>query len=80
MASNPAAQVVPGKSHSRYKYHKVLDGRKQPIRGLWKRNGKFIARLTVENDSGKKEVRWKPLEGAETQAQAQDTTQIPLQT
>jgi integrase len=35
-----------------------MDGRKQPIRGLWVRNGRFYAQLTFENgDTGKKEVR-----------------------
>ena len=37
---------------------KVLDGRKQPIRGLWKRNRRYYAQLTVENTiSGEKKVR-----------------------
>jgi hypothetical protein len=30
------------------KFAKVSDGRKQPIRGLWVRNGPFYARLNVE--------------------------------
>jgi integrase len=30
-------------------FAKVLDGRKQPIRGLWKRNGRYYAQLKVEN-------------------------------
>ena len=30
-------------------FAKVLDGRKQPIRGLWVRNGRYYARLTVED-------------------------------
>jgi len=36
------------------KYVKVLNGRKQPIRGLWERNGKFIARIAMEVYAGKK--------------------------
>jgi integrase len=32
----------------RYKYVKVLDGRKQPIRGLWKRGQNFYAQLQVD--------------------------------
>lgn len=32
----------------RYKYVKVLDGRKQPIRGLWKRGENFYAQLQVD--------------------------------
>jgi hypothetical protein len=70
MASNPAA-VITIKSHGRYKYHKVCDGRKQPIRGLWKRNGKYIARITAEDSLGKKEIRWTVLDEAETIPQAQ---------
>jgi integrase len=31
------------------KFAKVHDGRKQPIRGLWIRNGRYYARLKVEN-------------------------------
>ena len=30
-------------------FAKVLDGRKQPIRGLWVRNGRYYARLNIEN-------------------------------
>jgi integrase len=51
-------------------YQKVRDGRKQPIRGLWVRNGRFYARLTVEDASnGTKGVRRVPLE-VETAAEA----------
>ena len=51
-------------------YQKVRDGRKQPIRGLWQRNGRFYARLAVEDfNTGKKAVRRVPLE-AETVAEA----------
>ena len=32
-------------------FAKVLDGRKQPIRGLWVRNGRFYAQLTFEDSS-----------------------------
>ena len=30
-------------------FSKVLDGRKQPIRGLWERNGRYYAQITLEN-------------------------------
>jgi integrase len=60
------------KSHSPYKYKKVLDGRKQPIRGLWERNGKFIARIAIEDEAGIKSNRWVALKGAVTVAQAQE--------
>jgi hypothetical protein len=39
-------------------FSKVLDGRKQPIRGLWIRNGRYYARLSVEADNGMKKTRW----------------------
>lgn len=39
-------------------FSKVLDGRKQPVRGLWVRNGRYYARLSVENPiTGEKRVR-----------------------
>jgi hypothetical protein len=48
-------------------YQKVRDGRKQPIRGLWVRNGRFYARLTVEEpNTGQKSVRRVPVEGVKT--------------
>ena len=30
-------------------FAKVLDGRKQPIRALWVRNGRYYAQLKIEN-------------------------------
>jgi integrase len=57
-------------------FAKVLDGRKQPIRGLWVRNGRFYARLNVENPlTGIKKTRRVPLvdkdgKAAETVPQA----------
>jgi len=69
-ASTNATQSVAG-NHRKHRYQKVVDGRKQPIRGLWVRNGRFIARVTAENEQGKKEIRWVPLSGAATVSQAQ---------
>jgi integrase len=44
------------------RYTKVLDGRKQPIRGLWMRNERFYAQLTIEDHAtGRKAVRRVPL-------------------
>lgn len=57
-------------SSRRYAYTKVLDNRKHPIRGLWKRNGSFYARLTVEDESGRKNLSWAPL-AAKSVAEAQ---------
>jgi len=43
-------------------FAKVLDGRKQPVRGLWERNGRYYAQLSVENPiTGQKKVRRIPL-------------------
>jgi integrase len=53
-----------------HKYHKVLDNRKQPIRGLWRRNGNYLARLTVEDSIGRKTLKWSPL-AAQTLGEAQ---------
>ncbi len=48
----------------RYSYTKVLDNSKRPVRGLWKRNGRFVARLAVEDAAGRKVTRWITLEAA----------------
>ncbi len=42
----------------------VLDHRKYAIRGLWRRNNKFLARITVEDDAARKEVKWMSLQAA----------------
>ena len=43
-------------------FAKVLDGRKQPIRGLWVRNGRYYAQLKIENPiTGFKKTRRVPL-------------------
>ncbi len=48
-----------------------MDNRKHAIRGLWRRNGSFVARITVEDDDGRKAVKWVPLK-ADTAAAAQE--------
>ncbi|HOX01536.1 MAG TPA: hypothetical protein P5555_03690 [Candidatus Paceibacterota bacterium] len=47
-------------SPRRFKYTKVLDNRKHGIRGLWRRLDRYYARITIENDSGRKAVKWMP--------------------
>lgn len=65
------AQVLTKVRHAQTPYLKVLDDRKRPIRGLWVRNGRYYAQLTVEDEhTGRKQVRRVPLEGATTPAQA----------
>jgi hypothetical protein len=72
-------------SHRKYTYRKVQDGRKQPIRGLWERNGRFYARLKVENPlTGKQQVRRELLKGkdgepASTVAQARAALDLLIQ-
>lgn len=68
-------KVVPSKIHAG-SFAKVLDGRKQPVRGLWVRNGRYYAQVSIEDfQTGQKRVRRVPLannEGnpVETVAQA----------
>jgi integrase len=69
--ATPSNQSVPSSISRRYRYTKVLDNRKHAIRGLWRRNGKFVARITVEDDAGHKSVKWVPLD-ANTAAEAQE--------
>ena len=56
------SRIVAASNSRNYSYTKVRDSRKHPIRGLWRRNGKFVARLTVEDDAGRKATKWVPLE------------------
>lgn len=58
-------------THRDATYQKVFDLRKRPVRGLWMRNGKFYARLSVEDhETGNKSVRRVPL-AVDSVAQAQ---------
>ena len=62
-ASNPtgivpavSAQVVRTSQHQAATYQKAYDERKRPLRGLWVRNGRYYAQMTVE-DPHKANVR-----------------------
>ena len=69
---NAAENKTASQSNSRrHRYTKVLDNRKHPIRGLWHRNGNFIARIAVEEENGSKNMRWVPL-AAKSAAEAQE--------
>ena len=57
-------------SSRRHRYTKVCDNRKHPVRGLWRRNGGYLARITAEDDEGRKSVKWVPLTEATTDADA----------
>ena len=71
-ASSPET-AAPPKPRKAVPFFKVLDARNQPIRGLWKRNDRFYARLTVDDPHSKRrQVRRVPLPNAETVAQARD--------
>ncbi len=59
--------LSPGRSgRGRGTYQKVLDKRKQPIRGLWRRNGVYYARLSIEDAGGERKPRRIRLEGTTT--------------
>jgi len=67
---NPATIVIP-KQHRAAAYIKVIDKRKRPIRGLWERNGRYYAQITVEDQvTGIKQVKRVPMDGVSTDAQA----------
>jgi len=56
--------VVSPNQHRCAAYSKVMDKRKRPIRGLWERNGRYYAQLTVEDQvTGIKQVKRVPMEG-----------------
>jgi integrase len=44
-----SAQIAVKRQNHAVSFAKVFDGRKQPIRGLWERNGRYYAQLKVEN-------------------------------
>lgn len=70
-----AASGVPVRirQHRKASYQKVRDERKRPIRGLWVRNNRYYAQLTLEDsNTGEKQLRRVPLEKAATPAQARD--------
>src|ERR1035441_5255016 len=57
-------------------FAKVLDGRKQPIRGLWVRNGRYYAQLTFEDgNTGQKKTRRVPLINPDTKQAVTTTAQ-----
>ena len=64
------SKPVSSSSSRRSRYAKVHDNRKHPVRGLWRRNGKYVARITVEDDAGRKDVKWVPLPTAKSDAEA----------
>jgi hypothetical protein len=59
------------RQHGQAPYQRIFDARKHPVRGLWKRNERYYAQITVEDShTGFKKVKHVPLEGAATDAQA----------
>jgi integrase len=70
-STNARSKIVSRDQHRGAAYTKVLDKRKRPIRGLWERNGRYYAQLTVEDQqTGVKQVKRVPMEGVGTEAQA----------
>jgi integrase len=65
------SKIVSRNQHRGATYSKVMDKRKRPIRGLWERNGRYYAQLTIEDQiTGIKQVKRVPMEGVSTDAQA----------
>src|SRR5665213_632410 len=72
-ASNPTDSKSSIPRH--LQYQKVRDGRKSKIRGLWERNGRYCAQMTVKNpNTGIKTVRRIPLEVEENGVKRPVTT------
>ncbi len=73
-AAESTGQIQPhivASLHRRATYQRVFDERKRAIRGLWVRNGRYYAQLTIEDEeTGEKTVRRVPLEGATSPSQA----------
>ena len=74
-------RLVVGRQQSHgVNFAKVLDGRKQPIRALWVRNGRFYAQLKIENPiTGFKKTRRVPLndtDGQPVQTAAQAVAEL----
>ena len=66
-----AAQSVRTRQHRESRYQKVTDERKRGLRGLWVRNGRYYAQVTLEDPkTGIKAVHRVPLDKAATPAQA----------
>jgi len=65
--SSESSTNISAQAHSHATtFAKVLDGRKQPVRGLWQRGARFYAQLSVEDFStGEKRVRRVPLVNSE---------------
>ncbi|MGE3311708.1 MAG: hypothetical protein AB7O66_17210 [Limisphaerales bacterium] len=47
-------------------YRKLFDTRKRRVRGLWRRNGRWFARIRVGDDLGRKKSPFTVAEGAST--------------
>jgi len=70
-STSTQSKIVSRHQHRGATYNKVVDKRKRPIRGLWERNGRYYAQLTVEDQvTGFKQVKRVPMEGVSTDAQA----------
>ena len=71
MTSSSGNPSIKSRRHRTARYQKVCDARKHPVRGLWIRNDRYYAQITVEeSETGLKTVKRVPLEGANTDAQA----------
>ncbi len=70
---HPVHEQNPTANASKLQYKKACDLRGRPIRGLWVRNGRFYARLAVEDPkTHKSRSRRIPLDGVSTAAKARE--------
>jgi integrase len=70
---NTSNRPVQVRQHRSATYQRVFDERKRPVRGLWVRNGRFYAQITIEDPhTSAKQVRRVPLDKAQTSAQARE--------
>ncbi|PYJ86914.1 MAG: hypothetical protein DME22_03300 [Verrucomicrobia bacterium] len=57
VTSKTESEIATRQSHGAT-FAKVVNGRKQPVRGLWRRGDRYYAQLTVEDPfTGQKKVR-----------------------
>lgn len=71
MNSLTVHEAHPTAPRRKLQYKKVLDARKRPIRGLWIRNGRYYARLAIEDPkTNKSRSRRVPLDGVDSPAKA----------
>ncbi len=60
-------------------YQRVFDSRRRRVRGLWQRNDRFYANLTIADDLGKKTSRFVPLNAASLTEAIEDYRRLQVE-